>query len=52
MQKEAKVPRNWYVNCTPGGVFIDIVIEMEAAAEALGFAPSCVILAVGTNDAE
>ena len=51
MQKEAKVPRNWYVKCTPGGMFIDVVIAMEVAAEALGFTPSCVVLAVGTNDA-
>ena len=44
------MPRNWYVKCTPGGTFIDVVIEMEEMADVLGFAPSCVILSVATND--
>ena len=45
------MPKNWYVNCMPGGTFLDIAVEMDAAAKCIAFAPSCVVLAVGTNNA-
>ena len=51
MQLEATVPRTWYMNCTSGGTFLDVAVEMEARAKVLKFVPKCVILAVRTNDA-
>ena len=51
VEKDRLVPNNWYVNCTPGGTFLDIAVELEAAATAKALSPDYVVLAVGTNDA-
>ena len=52
VERDVPVPSNWYVNCTPGGTFLDICVELEAAAKSsLGISPAFVVIAVGTNDA-
>ena len=51
MEREVTVPHTWYVKCTPRGTFLDVNVEMEEAAKVISFAPTCVMLAVGTNDA-
>ena len=51
VERDVLVPGNWYVNCTPGGTFLDISVELEAAAPAICMSPTHVVLAVGTNDA-
>ena len=51
MEKETQGPSSWYVNCTPGGTFLDIALELEVEATAHTLSPDYVVLAVGTNDA-
>ena len=53
IEKDVLVPKSWYVNCTRGATFLDINVELEAAAAHSPFPqePDYLVLAVGTNDA-
>ena len=51
VERDVCVPSNWYVNCTPGGTFLDVNVELEATAQlSLTVSPAFVVIAVGTND--
>ena len=53
IEKDVLVPKSWYVNCTPGATFLDVNVELEAAAAQWPYPqkPDYIVLAVGTNDA-
>ena len=52
VERDVRVPNNWYINCTPGGTFLDVCIEMEEASKTSHLkVPSHVVIVVGTNDA-
>ena len=41
---------NWYVNCTPGGMFPDVVFKTQDAAVSKSTPPKYFVFLVGTNN--
>ena len=43
-------PSNWYVNCTTGGMFPDVVFKTQDAAVSKSTPPKYFVFLVGTNN--